>query len=272
MAVSPDAATPNIARMYDYWLGGKDNFAVDRQAADAVRDAHPQVAEQALDNKRFLTRAVREVAGHGIRQFIDVGSGLPTSPGTSISGQDGPAWLATHEAAGAEVSRPVVAYVDYDPVAVRHSRALLAQGRDGVVAVQADMRDPAAILHDERVRGAGFDLGAPACVILACVLHFVPGDEARDIVARFARELAAGSYLIVSVGFARADSGAGFVRTYNAQQGPRIYGHSWATITGFFDGLTLLPPGLTDTACWPEPEPGERPSFIAGAVARKIDP
>jgi hypothetical protein len=267
MAVSPDAATPNIARMYDYWLGGKDNFAVDRRAADAVRESHPKVAVQALDNKRFLTRAVRYVAGHGVRQFIDVGSGLPTSPGSGIA--DGPTWLAIHEAAEAETASPVVAYVDRDQVAVRHSRALLAQGRDGVVAVQADMRDPAAILHDERVRGAGFDLGAPACVILACVLHFVPADEARQIVAGFAAALAPGSYLIGSVGFARGDNGAGFARTYNAQHGPRIYGHSWAEITGFFDGFTLIPPGLTDTACWPLREPEERPSMIAGGIARK---
>jgi O-methyltransferase involved in polyketide biosynthesis len=269
MAVSPDAATPNIARMYDYWLGGKDNFAVDRKAADAVRASAPQVAVQALDNKRFLTRAVRYVAGHGVRQFVDVGSGLPTSPASGIGDGGGPAWLAVHEAAEAETAGPLVAYVDHDQVAVRHSRALLAQGRDGVVAVQADMRDPGAILEHKEIRGAGLDLAAPVCVILACVLHFVPADEARDIVAGFTAALAPGSYVIASAGFARDNAAAGFVSTYNAQQGPRIYGHSWAEITGFFRGLTLIPPGLTDTACWPLREQGHRTSFIAGAIARK---
>jgi O-methyltransferase involved in polyketide biosynthesis len=165
-----DTTKPNIARMYDYWLGGKDNFEVDRKAAEAVRERRPDVAEQALDNKKFLTRAVTYVAGQGVRQFLDIGSGLPTSP--ARTGNQAP-WLSTHEAAGAAIADPVVAYVDYDPVAVLHSQALLTGGSRQVVAVDGDMRDPAAILAHPEIRGAGFDPNAPACVILACVLHFV---------------------------------------------------------------------------------------------------
>jgi S-adenosyl methyltransferase len=153
--------------MYDYWLGGKDNYEADRKAADAVREFRPAIAEQVLDNKRFLTRAVGYVAARGVRQFLDIGAGLPTSP--SASGAD---WVATHKAAERLVAEPVVAYVDNDPVAAAHSRALLIDGAPHVVAVNGDMHDPAAILADGDIRAAGLDLTAPACVILACVLHF----------------------------------------------------------------------------------------------------
>jgi hypothetical protein len=249
--------------MYDYWLGGKDNYEADRKAADAVREFRPAIAEQALDNKRFLTRAVGYVAARGVRQFLDIGAGRP-------SGAAG--WLATHEAAERAVIEPIVAYVDNNPVAVAHSRALLIGGASHVVAVNGDMHDPAAILADGDIQAAGLDLTAPACVILACVLHFTDAGTARDIVSGFTRALAPGSYLILSVGFAQADA-AGFASTYNSQNGARIYAHSWDQITGFFDGLDLLPPGLVDSADWqPGAPPGSRgqakDNFIAAAVAR----
>ncbi len=271
MTVPFDTTKPNIARIYDYWLGGKDNFEADRAAAEAVRGSFPEVADQALDNKKFLTRAVGYVAGKGVRQFLDVGSGLPTSP-AAAPGRPSP-WLATHEAAEAAVADPLVAYVDYDPVAVLHSETLLAGGRRGVVATVADMRDPAAILGNDDILGAGFDLGSPACVILACVLHFVDARQARDIVTAFTRPLAPGSYLIISVGYARGHGGAEFARTYNAQNGSRIYAHSWEQITAFFDGLELVPPGIVDAAVWragwPQAPRSERSSFIAAGLARR---
>ncbi|MGH3252730.1 MAG: SAM-dependent methyltransferase [Trebonia sp.] len=267
MAVPFDTSTPNVARMYDYWLGGKDNFPADRRAAEAVRQLRPNVAEQALDNRRFQTRAVTYAANHGVRQFLDVGSGLPTSPATAKGGT--PTWLATHEAAAAVVADPVVAYADNDPVAVLHSRALLTMSSDKIVAVEADMRDPKGVLTHREVRDAGFELGAPACVILACVLHFADAETARGIVTGFAGALAPGSYVIASVGFARGEGGADFARTYNAQHGPRIYAHTWDEITGFFDGLELTPPGIVDTAFWPLRAPTERSSMIVGGVARR---
>jgi len=256
-----------MARMYDYWLGGKDNYEADRKAADAVRKFRPNVAEQALDNKGFLTRAVGYVAAQGVRQFLDIGAGLPTSPSASGAG-----WAATHQAAERVTAGPFVAYVDNDPVAVAHSRALLIGGAPHVVAVAGDMKDPAAILADGDIRAAGLDLTAPACVILACVLHFADAATARAIVSGFTGAMAPGSYVIVSVGFARADA-ADFASTYNSQHGARIYAHSWGEITGFFDGLDLVPPGIVDSADWqPGPPPaGQGPakdSFIAAGVAR----
>jgi SAM-dependent methyltransferase len=271
-----DTTKPNIARMYDYWLGGKDHYEADRRAADAVRELRPNVAEQALDNKRFQTRAVTYVAGQGVRQFLDIGAGLPTSPAVAPASevQEAPAWLATHEAAGAAVADPVVAYVDYDPVAVLHSKALLAHGSSRVVAVAGDMRDPAEILANEEIRAAGFDLNAPACVILACVLHFADWPAARGIVTTLARALAPGSYLVVSIGYARGQEGDSFARTYNSQNGPRIYAHSWEQITALFDGLDLVVPGIVDSALWraeqPVTGPAERSNMIAAAVARRL--
>jgi len=118
MTTPIDSTRPNMARMYDYWLGGKDNFEVDRKAAEAVRRLRPNVAERALDNKRFQTRAVSYVAGQGVRQFLDIGSGLPTSPVRTPGAE--PLWVATHEAARTVIPGAMVAYVDYDPMAVLH--------------------------------------------------------------------------------------------------------------------------------------------------------
>jgi SAM-dependent methyltransferase len=266
-----DATKPNIARMYDYWLGGKDNYEADREAADKVRERRPNVADQALDNKRFQTRAITYVAGQGVRQFLDIGSGLPTSPARDDGAA--PLWLATHEVARAVNPDAVVAYVDYDPVAVAHSEALLAAGSSRVVAAGGDMRDPEAILSCDEIRRAGFDPAVPACVILCCVLHFLDAKTAKDVVTRFARALAPGSYLIISVGFGPGRAGDEFASTYNAQDGPRIYAHSWEEIEAMFDGLELVPPGITDSATWqaewPLGAPAEQDSMILAAVARR---
>jgi hypothetical protein len=289
MSTPLDASRPNAARMYDYWLGGKDNYEADRHAADAVRRLRPNVAEQALDNKKFQTRAITYVAGQGVRQFLDIGSGLPTSPprtdGISPPRAEppraeppraegtAPLWQATHEAAQAVVPEAVVAYVDNDPVAVAHSRALLADASRGVVAASGDMCDPRAILDDPEIRDAGFDLTAPACVLLACVLHFVDAKTARDITTTLTRALAPGSFLVISVGFAQGQAGQDFASTYNAQAGPRIYAHSWEQITALFDGLDLIPPGLADTATWrperPETTRSDRSNMIVGGAGRR---
>jgi O-methyltransferase involved in polyketide biosynthesis len=267
-----DVTRPNIARMYDYWLGGKDNFEADREAAEAIRQRRPNVADQALDNKKFQTRAISHVAGQGVRQFLDIGSGLPTSPVRAEGAA--PLWLATHEAARDVVPDAMVAYVDYDPVAVAHSQALLAAGSHQVVAAGGDMRDPDAILSHEGIRRAGFSLDAPACVILCCVLHFLDTGTARRVVDGFARSLAPGSYMIISVGFGKGEAGQEFASTYNAQDGSRIYAHSWADISALFDGLELVAPGIVDCATWradslPAAAPADQDSMILGAVARR---
>jgi len=266
-----DTSKPNIARMYDYWLGGKDNFEADRKAADAVRQVRPNVAEQALDNKKFQTRAVRYAAGRGVRQFVDIGSGLPTSA-VQEEGEP-PLWLSTHQAAGAVVTDPVVAYVDYDQVAVLHSQVLLANGSPRIVAVAGDMREPEKILAHSDIHDAGFRLDQPVCVILGCVLHFVDPATAHRIVATLAGALAPGSYLVVSVGFGAGRAGAEFASTYNAQDGPRIYAHSWEQIMAMFDGLDLVPPGVVDVSVWhpewPEVTPSDRSNMIVGGVGRR---
>jgi S-adenosyl methyltransferase len=265
MTANFDTTKPNVARIYDYWLGGKDNFEVDRQAAEAVRQLRPQVARQAVDNKRFQTRAIGYVAGRGVRQFLDIGSGLPTSP-VQTSGAE-PLWLATHEAAQAVWPDALVAYVDRDPVAVLHSQALLASDSPRVVAVGADMRDPQAILGHDDIRAAGFDLAAPACVILACVLHFVDAETARDIVTTFARALAAGSYLVISLGYGRGEEGRDFARSYNTESGIQVHAHTWEQIAGLFDGLKLVPPGLADAADWEPDAPAAPNAELAGRAS-----
>jgi O-methyltransferase involved in polyketide biosynthesis len=267
-----DSSKPNIARMYDYWLGGKDNFEADRAAAEAVRAQRPNIAEQALDNKKFQTRAVTYAAGQGVRQFLDIGSGLPTSP-VRAPGSD-PLWLATHEAARAVSPDAIVAYVDYDPVAVVHSQALLADGSPQVVAVGGDVRDPASILADPEIAAAGFTLAQPACVILACILHFLDAPTAQAVTASLVKALAPGSYLAISVGYAQGSAGDQFARTYNSQDGPQIFAHSWEQISALFDGLELIPPGLVDAATWraeweQTPARAAQTSMILAGVGRK---
>jgi hypothetical protein len=266
-----DTTRPNIARMYDYWLGGKDNYEADRVAAEAVRAQRPNIAEQALDNKRFQTRAVTYAVGQGVAQFLDIGSGLPTSPVHTAGAE--PLWLATHEAARAVIPGAVVAYVDYDPIAVLHSQALLGGGSPQVVAVGGDLRDPDAILADPAVRAAGFSPAEPACVILACILHFLDGPAAQGVMHRLVRALAPGSYVAISVGYAPGHAGADFAQTYNAQDGPRIYAHSRDQITALFDGLDLIPPGLVNSATWragdPPPGPADETAMILAGVGRK---
>jgi S-adenosyl methyltransferase len=259
--------------MYDYWLGGKDHFEADREAAEAVRAHRPDVADLALENKEFLTRAVGYVAGRGVRQFIDVGSGLPTSPRREPGAS--PLWLATHEAAQSAEPDAMVAYVDSDPVAVRHSQALLASGSKRVVAAQGDLRDPGAVLGDEAILGAGLTLAEPACVILGCVVHFVPPGTARRAVAAFAGAMAPGSYLIISVGFDGGHSSGGdFADAYNAQSGPAIYRQSREGIDALFDGLEVVPPGIVDAVAWRPDQPrsirpGRAATILAG-VGRSV--
>jgi S-adenosyl methyltransferase len=254
-----DAGTPSVARVYDRWLGGKDNFAADRAAADALTAEFPEIAELARANRQFVTRAVRHVAARGVTQYIDVGTGLPASP-------------AVHEAARNRQPGARVAYVDNDPVVLSHARAFLA-GSPGVVVVPGDMREPEAILGSPDLR-ALIDLRQPVCVVLTAVLHFVAPGEADAITAAFTAAMAPGSYLILSAGTSTGTSPALISRLAAAYRGAAVVtGRAEGEIAAYFTGLQLEPPGLVDVWAWrPEREwfwPRPPSARVLGAVARK---
>ena len=249
-----DTSRPNIARVWDYWLGGKENFAADRELAEKMLAVHPVTAQMARENRQFLGRAVSYVAGRGVRQFIDVGAGLPTA-------------LNTHDIARRADPQARVAYVDNDPVVISHARSLLAKS-PGVIAVPGDMRDPGAILGDDGLT-ALIDLAEP-CVIMSGVLHFADPGTARLVAAAFARVLAPGSYLIISVGSGNPDEGDNFTATYTAA---RIYIHPLPEIVSFFAGLDFVPPGVVPVMYWNGDgaplDHWPRTATFLGGVARK---
>jgi SAM-dependent methyltransferase len=250
-----DPTRPNIARVWDYWLGGKDHFAVDRELAQKMLEVHPPSAQMARENRQFLGRAVSYVAAHGVRQFIDIGAGLPTA-------------VNTHDIAQEVAPEARVAYVDNDAIVISHARSLLAKS-PGVIAVPGDMHDPESILTDPRLVEL-IDLTQPACVILSAVLHFADAKTARGVAATFARALVPGSYLIISVGSGDSSETENFTSAYTAA---RVYIHSREEILDFFDGLDLVPPGVVAVRGWLGDSPAadlkpRTATFVAG-VARK---
>jgi O-methyltransferase involved in polyketide biosynthesis len=252
-----DPSIPSIARVYDYVLGGKDNFAADRELGDRLLTLVPLIAELAVENRGFLARAVKWAASQGIGQFIDLGCGLPTEPNT-------------HESAQAIIGDARVAYVDNDRVVVNHLRALLANGNPGVSVVDGDVRDVAAILDGV---GAAIDLSAPACLIAGYLLHFFTARAALDLMASYVPALAPGSCLVVSVLHAAeseaAEEGLGM---YSAKAAP-VYSHPLPVIASFFSPLELVPPGLVQACQWrpgrQAPKLPSRDSYVVVGVARK---
>jgi O-methyltransferase involved in polyketide biosynthesis len=252
-----DPNTPSIARVYDYVLGGKDNFAADRELAGRLLALVPLIKDLAAENRQFLARAVTWAANQGIGQFIDLGSGLPTAPNT-------------HESAQAITGGARVTYVDNDPIVITHLRAVLAQGNPGVSVVDGDVRDPAAIL--DRLR-AGLDLSAPACLVVGYLLHFFTPEDARNLVASYTAALAPGSCLVLSVLHAESEAADEGLNAYSSAAAP-VYSHPMADIAGFFGGLELVPPGIVDAREWrPGWEPANLPargSYVVAGVARKL--
>jgi O-methyltransferase involved in polyketide biosynthesis len=250
-----DPDTPSIARVWDYWLGGKNNFPADRELAEKVLEINPLAAQMARENRLFLGRAVSYVAGLGVRQFIDIGAGLPTV-------------LNTHDVAQRADPGATVAYVDNDPIVIAHARVLLAMAQ-GVVVVPGDMRDPAAILADAQLTSI-INLARPVCVLLSGVLHFLDAGAARDVATTFTRAIAPGSYVIISVGTGRDEAAGPFTAAYTAAP---LYIHALGEIMSFFHGLELVPPGLAPARDWkagataPALTPGQA-TFLAG-VGRK---
>jgi hypothetical protein len=242
-----DASRPNPARMYDYYLGGKDNFPADRRAAGEVLAIVPEVPALVAEGRAFLRRAVRFLAGEvGVTQFIDLGAGLPTQGNT-------------HEVAQAVTPGARVVYVDNDPVVVTHGQALLAT--DTTVMVHGDLRDPDAILGDPLVRET-IDFEAPVAVLLLSILHFIRDEEdPAGIVARFRDSVAAGSYLALA--HASADVWpelAEKVAAVYARSSAPLVTRSRIEIETLFNGFELVEPGLVRAAHWrPELEPTPEP-------------
>ncbi|TDD75668.1 SAM-dependent methyltransferase [Actinomadura darangshiensis] len=244
--------------MYDYYLGGKDNFAADREAADQVMAVMPNVLEFTRANRRLLSRAVTMMAGLGVRQFIDIGSGLPTQENV-------------HEVAQRAAPDSRVIYVDNDPIVLTHARALLADNPLTTV-VQADLRAPEAILDDPEVK-ARIDFGKPVGLLLLAILHFVPDEERpAEIVARLRAALAPGSFLVISHGYAGAITRdvedqvrSAYGRTGAGDIIPRTAGD----VMAFFEGTELVGPGLVQVADWraddgPVESDMAPPGFLAG--------
>ena len=251
-------ARANIARMYAHWLGGKDSFAADRAAADAVLERFPEVAEVACANRSFLARAVRHVARQGVTQFIDFGAGLPASPNV-------------HEIARQELPDARVVYIDRDPVVLTHARALLATD-DQIAVMAGDVRDPARALADPALTVL-VDIGEPVCVILGSVLHFLAADEADEVVAVLRRRIAPGSYLVISAGTS-IGTDPELLRQLQAAYSDTapVTGRTAAEITAWFDGFCLARPGVVDVWAW-RPDSIARPAQsrarILAGVGRK---
>jgi SAM-dependent methyltransferase len=258
-----DTSTANVARIYDYWLGGKDNFEADRIAAEKVLTQMPGQRRSALENRRFLRRAVGFLAGEaGIDQFLDIGVGLPTQG-------------AVHEVAHEINPRSHVAYVDYDPVVVAHGNALLATPDQSVV-VQADIRRPGELLANPMIRGH-LDFGRPVAVLLLAIMHFVSDDDDPAAVAASLRAaLAPGSYLVLTTicqELLPDKEAAARAKDVYQKAGQPIQARSAEEIRGFFGDFELVEPGLVPKHAW-RPEAGTAvadPSDISlGGVARKI--
>jgi O-methyltransferase involved in polyketide biosynthesis len=224
-----DPNRPSIARVYDYLLDGKDNFAADREMAQRLLAAAPLAGEVTRENRQFMAQAVTWAAGRGITQFIDLGCGMPTVPNT-------------HQTARAVAETARVAYVDNDPVVLSHLRALAAKGDPGATVVGGDVREADTVLG---AVGAGIDLAAPACLLMGFLLHFFAPGAARDLVARYAAALAPGSYIVLSVGRADSEATAKGFGVYSAGA-TQVYNHSVPEFASFFGSLDLVPPGVID--------------------------
>ncbi|MEO6085777.1 MAG: SAM-dependent methyltransferase [Umezawaea sp.] len=234
-----DLERPSIARVYDYWLGGAHNFAADRALANQAVGIMPSLKSAILTNRAFLRRAVRYLTSVGIRQFLDLGSGIPTVGNV-------------HEVARQSAAESRVVYVDLDPVAVAHSRSLLS-GDARVNMLQADIRDPAAVLGSPEVKSL-LDLDEPVAVLMIALLHFVPdSDDPAGIIAGYRDRLVPGSYLALSqLGTEPGEEPEGWQRyrdLYAASVTP-LSSRVEAEVTTFFNGYDLVTPGVTRIPLW----------------------
>ncbi|GAA2251946.1 hypothetical protein GCM10010145_19560 [Streptomyces ruber] len=252
-----DTTVPHSARIWNYWMGGKDNYEVDRVAGDAYREIAPNIETMARASRTYLIRAVTFVArDRGVRQFLDIGTGLPT-------------YDNTHQVAQKAAPDARIVYVDNDPLVLRHAQALLTSTPEGVTDyIDADLHEPDTILE---AAGRVLDLGRPVALLLMGILgHIRDHEEARAIVRRLTRALPSGSY------FVHYDSTDTDEELKRAQQGYDDTGavpyvlRSPEQLADYYEGLELLEPGIVSCPLW-RPEPGTvpRPTDVYGGVAYK---
>ena len=255
-----DTSVAHPARIYDYWLGGKDNFAADREVGAAIVAASPDFVEVSRQNRAFLSRAVGHLAGQaGVTQFLDIGTGIPTAGNT-------------HEVAQAAAPDAKTVYVDNDPVVLAHAQALLVGETPGSTAyIHADLRDPDTILDGAR---ATLDFDRPVAVMLLGIAEFIPDAEIPDIVARLMAPLASGSALVISHSTAIVDPEgmAEAARLWNEGGSTPIRLRSTDEIAALFTGLDMMEPGVVSCSLW-HPGPSQigapAPVDAFAAVGRK---
>jgi S-adenosyl methyltransferase len=255
-----DTERPSAARMYDYFLGGAHNFAVDRQVAEQLIAKFPETPLIARQNRAFLRRAVEFLVDAGVRQFLDIGSGVPTVG-------------HVHEIAQRAAPESRVVFVDIDPIAVAHSRLILADN-DRTATIQQDVRNPEQIIEAAEVRDL-LDLEQPIAVLVVALFHFVPdADDPADILSRLTASLASGSYLVIShfTTDARQDAVEG-MEIYR-RSGIEIASRTRAQVEALFNGFDLIDPGVVWVPQWRPESPdevGDHPeaSGVYAGVGRK---
>jgi O-methyltransferase involved in polyketide biosynthesis len=254
-----DTNTPHSARLWNYWLGGKDNFQADRDAGDAIAGMLPSIVTLAKEDRKFLRRSVQHmVRDGGIRQILDIGTGLPTADNT-------------HEVAQAAAPETKVVYVDNDPLVLVHARALLVGTPEGRTEyIEADLNDPETILRDA---ANTLDFTQPVALTLLGILHFIRDDGfARDAVRALVDAVPSGSYLVIAHGCydINTDEAKRIVDFWNERGTPKIKYRSAEQIAHFFSGLRLLEPGVVPCNRWrPEGDAGDVDVNQFGGVAIK---
>ena len=255
-----DTSVAHIARVYDYWLGGKDNFTVDREVGEKVLEIHPETVLSVQANRKFLARSVRYLAAtEGVRQFLDVGTGLPSANNT-------------HEVAQAVIPQARVVYVDNDPIVLAHARALLTSSPEGATGyLDADIKDT-----DEILAGAArlLDFRQPVGIMLVAVLHMLrDAERPQAIVDRLMSAVPAGSFLVIShlASDVEQETMAEMGRRLNESMTQQFTMRTRAQVTAFFGGLTLLDPGVVRTHEWRPDSAADAktPGVLWAGVARK---
>jgi len=254
-----DTSVPHIARVYDYWLGGKDNFAADRELGERTLAAYPNLVFSVRANRAFLARAVRFLAAEaGIRQFLDIGTGIPTADNT-------------HEVAQCVAPESKIVYVDNDPIVLSHAQALLTSKPEGTCAyLDADLRDPDTILA---AAAETLDFSQPVAVMLLAVLQFALDEEVGAIVHRLMEACAPGSFVAIShpASDLDAEPHGEMVRRMNQSLTDKVTLRDRAAVTGLFDGLELVEPGVVRAPEWRPANDLEAasPAVLWAGVARK---